>query len=105
MIILGITLIAHIVFIITNAYWLFNWLDMPVHFFMGAGLALAFVKQCGWSKSISIVLVLLLAIGWEFVERHLGFSQALVETLDDAITDVLFGIVGGIIGSTYAGKK
>lgn len=105
MFILIITLIAHLIFTLTDAYWLFTWLDMPVHFFIGVGLALIFTKNFKLNISISIVLVIFLALGWEYIERLLGFSAALAETFNDASTDVALGIVGGIIGGNYARKN
>ncbi len=102
MFILIVTLIAHIMFTMSDAYWLFTWLDMPVHFFVGVGLALVFVRNFKLSTAVSIGIVICLALGWEYVERLLGISEALAETFADASTDVIMGVAGGIIGSIYA---
>lgn len=103
--VLIITLFAHLVFTLTDAYWLFSWLDMPVHFLVGAGLAIVFSKNLGWSPSISMIAVVLLSFGWEYVERVLGFAQAIAESYEDAATDIAFGVIGGIVGSVYRKKE
>ena len=99
--ILIITLIAHVLFTLADAYWLFPWLDMPVHFLMGSGLAILFTKNFKWGTSVSIIAIVLLAFGWEYAERIFGWSVALAESYQDAATDVAMGVIGGILGSVY----
>jgi hypothetical protein len=103
--ILVTTLIAHIVFTLSDAYWLFSWLDMSVHLFVGMGIGIIFVKNFKWGSAVSIVAICLIAIGWEYAERIIGLAQAIAETYADALSDVCFGIIGGIIGSNYAKRN
>jgi hypothetical protein len=103
--ILILTLVAHVLFTMADAYWLFPWLDMPVHFLIGSGLAIVFTKNFKWSTSTSIIAVIALAFGWEHIERLFGLAQALAESYHDAATDVAFGVMGGIIGSVLYSKK
>lgn len=92
--ILIFTLIAHVLFTVFNVYWIIPWSDNVVHACMGAGLVILFVKNIKWSKLMALVALLVLAVGWEYVE-HIR---------DDAVSDIIYGMIGGIIAAIWIKK-
>jgi hydrogenase/urease accessory protein HupE len=89
-----ITLIAHLLFTALNVYWIIPWTDNIIHLCMGFGLVLLFIKNMKWGVIMSLFALAALAIGWEYVER----------IRDDAVSDIIYGMIGGIIGVLWIKK-
>ncbi|MFA4845212.1 MAG: hypothetical protein WC654_01490 [Patescibacteria group bacterium] len=111
-------LLFHIVFMFTDAYFLIEWLDKPMHVaggFVMAMLALAIhlFESSRWkTKQVSfwyhylfvIGFTILIAVLWEFYEYlldntltvWLNWPQAQV-SLQDTMSDLLLGLLGGTV--------
>lgn len=88
------TLIVHILFTFFNLYWIIPWADNAVHFFIGFGLVSVFIKNMRWGFIASLFVLIILAIGWEYLEK----------IREDAVSDILYGVIGGIIGVIWIKK-
>lgn len=108
----------HIVFLFTDAYFLVDWLDQPMHFAGGFAmgmLALAvhrYETVSTHTKHVSlwyhylfvIGFTVLIAVLWEFHEYVLdhtltvwmGWPQSQV-SLRDTMSDLLLGLLGGTL--------
>jgi len=86
-------------------YWHIAWLDMPMHFFGGAIVALGFytLRDLGLfpNKMLRLLPILLLVLSvallWESYEHFIGLPIFGEYTLD-TIMDLLLGISGGTLG-------
>ena len=97
----------HYIFIEFRLYDAISWLDIPVHFFMGAVLGLGLVAmsdlsfrlgQLGTSWLVSLMVLVFLVVAWEvFGYLYLG-SAARPDYLSDTMIDIVAGLSGGIIG-------
>lgn len=94
MLILIITLIAHVLFTLFNVYWIIPWSDNVIHACMGAGLVIFFVRNMKWGNLVALLSLLVLAVGWEYVEH----------VRDDALSDIIYGMIGGIIATIWIKK-
>lgn len=118
---LALILVLHVIAIQKALYWVYVWLDIPMHILGGfwAALFLAWLlehtsflrfsfKEANLAASIimSLGFVALCGIGWEFYEfiydvffsvsRNYDFLLQL--SAADTIADLFFGILGGAMG-------
>ena len=92
-------------------FWKLEWLDIPMHIFGGAIVALGvytlrdlrFVSQCWLTTSVVLGVVLLVAIARELFELHFGLVFDANYYVDTA-SDIVLGLVGGYIGH-IVGKR
>lgn len=112
------------IFLFFNAYRLFGWLDIPMHFFGGIIIGNSFFlllklwqkkgflgKTSPWLFLLLVLsLVALIVVIWEFLEFGAGwlgilrYRADLVDTLQDLFLGLLGGIIGGLI-AFYRSKK
>lgn len=109
---LVVILIFHAVAIINYWYWIFPWLDIPMHFFGGFWVAMFFVwlyssrinQLPNYLITFLIILsfVALIGIFWEFLEffydvfiSSKGYYGYMQLSAADTITDLFFDLVGG----------
>lgn len=107
-------LVLHITATLTGWYDAIWWLDKPIHFFGGVAIAIssyyliAHFKTTGqmhinwpWLNILVITaIVALCAVVWEFFEFYIDSIisiAAMQQTIDDTITDLVMGILGGMI--------
>ena len=103
---LSVLAIVHILAIELALYWIYRWLDLPVHVLGGIVVALALytlrdlrvpVPQSWYRFSPFMVAVLLIAIGWEGYEVVIGVLPDPAYWFD-TLTDILMGLIGGAFG-------
>jgi len=109
-------LFIHILAIINSWYWIFTWLDMPMHFLGGFWLAMVFLwilrKQNPKFIKLSNYLivgimtlgfVILIGVLWEFFEfgydvliSSKGYFAAAQQGVADTMSDLFFDLLGGL---------
>ncbi|HMA78464.1 MAG TPA: hypothetical protein VKP88_05050 [Candidatus Paceibacterota bacterium] len=88
-------------------YWRWEWIDIGMHFFGGAVVALGVFTARDFIRRIperfefvvpvmSAVVVVVLA--WEILELQLGIAQIADNFVLDTVLDVTVGIIGGFVG-------
>lgn len=108
---ISIVAALHLVGTALYLYWVFWWYDMVVHFLASIWVALAALsialhlglRRVGLSVFACVVLV---SIGWEFFEYHIGaadLTDRRVFVIDTAL-DFVVNMVGGFLGF-YLGKR
>jgi len=86
-------------------YWSVSWFDIPMHLFGGVIVALGFFTlrdlnmfPNSWLKPLPVVfLVFVVAVCWEVFEVVFGIANQVDYPLD-TVSDLVFGVVGGIAG-------
>lgn len=107
--------VANIILDAEGIYVTLPWIDMPMHFLGGASIAiagisfLAFLRTKGFVNELPFFLrtflimsfVGLAAASWELWEFSVDFvfSRHLQADLFDTMTDIFFGLLGGLITS------
>lgn len=93
---------------INDWFWIYRWLDMPMHFAGGAWLALFGVwwqySRRGVSESrflhiLGVCLIFALSIGllWEAYEAVVSFlTVGHMNEIKDTLIDLLFDTMGGV---------
>lgn len=104
---LGVLAIIHALSLHFFLYWKFPLLDIFVHFFGGAIVALGIFTVCDFIREIpqrflyvvpvmsGVIIVVLL---WELFELLIGVPAHMEGFITDTIIDVVVGIVGGFVG-------
>lgn len=98
-------------------YYALPWIDMPMHFLGGASIALAgisllaFLRARGFANELPFLLytlfimsfVGLAAVSWELWEFSMDvvFHKHLQIGLFDTVSDILFGLLGGLAVSLF----
>lgn len=110
-------LVLHILATVNHWYWIYKWLDIPMHFLGGLWLAMIFfwlihphLDFKGHRAILVIVLslafVAFLGVLWEFWEfvhdffftKNLYFgNQFIIEKRIDVVKDLFFDLVGGLV--------
>lgn len=98
-----------------SLYWIFRWLDIPMHIFGGFMASLGFIwlaaailfvsrnlklspkKEWFWG----ILGVVIIGVLWEFLEAAYGLSGLRGMQAVDTIADIVNDIAGGIIGVLF----
>ena len=93
-----------------NLYTIWNWIDIPMHFFGGASIAYSCIlvlRKCGdeiiiKDKLVHIIILVSLvglsAILWELGEFLRGMDLELVDTL----SDIFIGLMGGFVVALFS---
>jgi hypothetical protein len=103
--------LGHYLLVSQGWYYLYPFLDMPMHLlggFVGALAAYATIVTLGGvsvsaEKSLLGVMlaVLAIAIGWELFEYTWSVTND-AGISSDTMSDILFGLVGGLVGWSAA---
>ena len=105
----SILLVVHVIAIELSLYWIYRWLDLPVHVLGGVVVALALYTLVDLRVPVSSVwyrfgpfmfLVLLIAISWEGYEVVIGVLPD-PAYWQDTLTDIVMGLVGGALGFVF----
>lgn len=100
--------IFHYLFLELHLYWLYLWLDIPMHFLGGVTVALGYMVFLGLSPKLAkkyftvnytLSFVLLVAVAWEVFEVAAGILT-LEESnyVGDTTLDIIVGVIGGVSG-------
>ncbi|MBS3174393.1 hypothetical protein J4440_00760 [Candidatus Woesearchaeota archaeon] len=97
-----------------NAYTLFPWIDIPMHFFGGITIGISYPLLLNYFTEkkylevrnqlmlfiLIISLVALTIVIWEFLEFSSDylFRTIMQPGLQDTIADLFLGLTGGIVG-------
>lgn len=87
-------------------YWRLWWLDIPIHFFGGAVVALGVYTlrdlRIIQNKWLTLPMVLLIVVGvalvWEVFELYAGVTVIDSSYYLDTAIDLCMGLAGGVIG-------
>lgn len=109
--------VLNVIFDARGLYYALPWIDMPMHFLGGASIALAgvsllaFLRVRGLVNELSFLLrtlfimsfVGLAAVSWELWEFSMDvvFNKHLQIGLSDTVSDVFFGLLGGLAVSLF----
>lgn len=97
----------HILLVRLYLYWRYEWLDIPMHFFGGALIALGLFAArdmrlpfaaVATRPAVLLASVVAIAIAWEIFEFTAGISRMREGFWDDTVTDLILGIIGGAVG-------
>jgi len=100
--------VFHYLFLELHLYWLYPWLDIPMHFLGGITVAIGYMVFIGFSPKLTdkyftfnntLIFVLLVAVLWEVFEVGAGilnFEES--NYVGDTALDIIVGILGGITG-------
>lgn len=98
--------VVHSLALAYDLYWVITWLDIPMHFFGGAIVALGLytlrdlkfpTPQLLFSFPVFIFLVVLVALAWELFEYRITTSLPADYVFDTSL-DLILGTLGGITG-------
>lgn len=93
-----------------SLYWVYHWLDIPMHIFGGLVVALgylAFVERFELPRTASglnatLLATLVVGLGWEAYELVTGAFFRDVAPLGDTMLDLLMDLVGAALGYAIA---
>ncbi len=93
-----------------SLYWVYLWLDIPMHAFGGAVVTLGYLALTerlalpaatrGFGAAVSVTLIV--GLGWEAYELATGMVLRDIAPLGDTALDVLMGAVGAVLGYVLA---
>ena len=117
----GVFVFSYVISILFNAYAVYPWIDIPMHFLGGFAIAytsylfLRFFREKGYMEInnkalftlIIVSLVALIAVLWEFYESLMKyfFDTNMQPSLEDTILDLFMGLIGGVVGAWVFRKK
>lgn len=92
----------HVTALVHSLYWLFPWLDLPVHLLGGMWVALLgawCARQSGvrYRFLVALVGVLVVGAGWEIFEVLVGIPREANYAFDTSL-DFVMDILGGALG-------
>lgn len=102
----SVLLVVHVLCLKLYLYWLFSWIDIPVHILGGSVVALGVFTAYDlrlplpqrWLAFVPVFLfVLVVALAWEVFEIETGIK---IDTnyVADTLTDIFMGLLGGVVG-------
>lgn len=113
----ALVLFVNIVLEARGIYYALPWIDIPMHFLGGASIALAglsflaFLQAKGFLNTVPFLLHTLFimsfvgfaAVSWELWEFSMDvvFNKHLQIGLFDTMSDIFFGLLGGLITSLF----
>lgn len=110
---ISIVAVSHFLLLEFYLYWRYEWLDIPMHVFGGAVVAIGIFAACDiglsflrrWRKFLpAMALVLLVAVGWEVFQYMVGISAIKDDFVWDTVTDLIWGLLGGVGGFYLASR-
>ncbi len=96
-----------------HLYWLYLWLDIPMHFLGGVTVALGYLTFLGLFSNLAdknftftrtITFVLLVATSWEIFEVVIGIPFEEGNYVGDTTLDLIMGALGGLVGY-FVGRR
>ena len=101
--------VIHYLAINLSLYWIYPWLDIPIHFLGGAVVALgtqsSLFKRIFKTSDISFIktLLIVLFVGtvWEVFEWRVGIVDSIKYAFDTGL-DICMDLLGGVIGFVTA---
>src|SRR3989344_7735721 len=106
---------SNLIGIVFDAYLLYPWIDIPMHFLGGIAIAytiilfLRYFSEEGFiginRKFLHVLLIIslvaLVAVLWEFYEFLMFYFFGIImqPSLNDTIGDFLYGLLGGLVGA------
>jgi UDP-N-acetylmuramyl pentapeptide phosphotransferase/UDP-N-acetylglucosamine-1-phosphate transferase len=102
-----------------DAYLIYPWLDIPTHFCGGMAITYFYMVAISHSQNLldpfpkliqlvlSLGLTAISAVIWEFLEfsSDAVWSTKMNLGVSDTLSDLFFGLLGGIIVITFAANK
>ncbi len=105
-----VTFLLIVLFIFNNfaaelsLYWIYRWLDLPMHFIGGALISwVAYIVFSWWRKDYSIpwIYALIFSFGlgfiWEIIEFYFKVAQLIPDYMLDSTKDILMDMIGGLV--------
>ena len=92
-------------------YWIYPWLDIPMHGVGGSVVALGWYAARDFSDHLpertlglwsTLAVVLAVALAWEAYEVLIGISIDEPGYWSDTVADLLIGLLGGLVGYQVA---
>ncbi len=90
-----------------SLYWIYRWLDVPMHFIGGALVCWIWLigvsiykktLQIDWWQAFWGTLII--GVVWEIVEFYMKVSQVVPYYAMDTIKDILMDVIGGLVSYT-----
>lgn len=115
-----LVLVAHIFLLLFNIYYIFPWVDIPMHFIGGVSVAVTYFLILGFLQKekylrmnsffnilFIFALVSLTALLWEFFEFSAEFIFALnlQGNLEDTMLDLFLGLFGGFLAAIFLASQ
>ena len=109
-------LITHFFLLFFSIYWVFPWLDIPMHFIGGVSLSITYFLILQFSQKENYLrmnsffkilfifaLVSLTAVFWELFEFSVEFisGRNLQGDLKDTMIDLFLGMLGGLFTAIF----
>lgn len=104
---LAVLAMVHAISIHFYLYWKFIWIDIPIHFFGGAVVALGVFTAKDFIRTIPdrflyvvpvMAAVIIVALLWELFEIAIGIPITEPGYALDTMIDLVVGALGGFIG-------
>ena len=106
LVVLGIT---HNIAMQFSLYWIYLWLDIPMHFLGGLVVALGFLSASevhtkeSYKRGLLLTLAVVFAVGacWEFFEYAtdlISYERLQHTLLSDIVGDLIADLLGGFAG-------
>jgi hypothetical protein len=107
-------LLLHVIAIVNSWYWVYTWLDIPMHFLGGFWLAVVFfyfvnprLQIINYKLLITLIsalgFVALVGVFWEFFEFlcdvfifSKGYLEVAQQGTADTMSDLFFDLLGGL---------
>ncbi len=91
----------HVFFMEFYLYWMYRWLDVPMHLLGGAVVALGYCTVIRDSRNAllwALSIVLLVSIVWEVYEAATGMTFTTSAPIADTALDLVVSVLGGALG-------
>lgn len=87
-----------------SLYWIYRWIDLPMHFIGGALISwVAYIVFAWWQKDYNIhwIYAVIFSFGlgfiWEVIEFYFKVAQLVPEYMADSIKDIFVDMIGGLV--------
>lgn len=87
-----------------SLYWIYRWLDLPMHFIGGALISwLAYIAFALWRSDYNIpwIYAIIFSFGlgfiWEVMEFYFKVAQLIPDYMLDSTKDILMDMIGGLV--------
>lgn len=94
-----------------SLYWIYRWLDLPMHFIGGALISWwAYIVFAWWRNDYNIpwIYALIFSFGlgfiWEIMEFYFKVAQLVPDYYLDTVKDILMDMIGGLVVYTLWDK-